>query len=80
MYFNPNPIDERESVEQTPKIMDTLQEKMQCGLWFVETKLDTQTQQNYRTKYGKYTPSHPGADWSFKVAKALFTEQPFSLK
>lgn len=50
--------------------MATLQEKMQCGLWFVETKLDTQTQQNYRTKYGKYTPRHLSiSTWHKKFMK-----------
>ena len=39
--------------------MATLQEKTQCVSWFIETKLDVQTQQKYRTKYGKDPPSRP---------------------
>ena len=33
--------------------MVTPQEKAQCVSWFIETKLDIQTQQRYRTKNGK---------------------------
>ena len=28
------------------------QEKAQCVSWFIETKIDVQTQQKYGTKYG----------------------------
>ena len=37
----------------------TTQEKMQCVSWFIETKSDVQTQQNYRSKYGKDPLSCP---------------------
>ena len=30
-----------------------------CVSWFIETKSDVQTQQNYRTKYGRDPPSRP---------------------
>jgi len=33
--------------------------KAQCVSWFIETKSDTQTQRNYRTKYGRDPPSRP---------------------
>ena len=36
--------------------MVTPQEKAQCVSWFIETKLDIQTQQRYRTKNGKDPP------------------------
>ena len=39
--------------------MTTLQEKAQCVSWFIETKSDVQTQQNYRSKYGRDQPSRP---------------------
>ena len=39
--------------------MATSQEKAQCVSWFIETKLDTQTQRNYRTKYGRDPLSRP---------------------
>ena len=39
--------------------MTTPQEKAQCVSWFVETKSDVQTQQNYRSKYGRDPPSRP---------------------
>ena len=35
------------------------QEKAQCISWFIETKSEVQTQQNYRSKYGRDPPSHP---------------------
>ena len=35
----------------------TAQEKAQCVSWFIETKSDVQTQQNYRSKYGRDPPS-----------------------
>ena len=35
------------------------QEKAQCVSWFIETKIDVQSQQKYRTKYGRDPPSHP---------------------
>ena len=37
--------------------MITPQEKAQCVSWFIETKSDVQTQQRYRTKNGKNSPS-----------------------
>ena len=37
--------------------MVTPQEKGQCVSWFIETKLDVQTQRRYRTKNGKDPPS-----------------------
>ena len=37
----------------------TPQEKEQCVSWFIETKLDVQTQRKYRTKYGRDLPSRP---------------------
>ena len=39
--------------------MTTPQEKAQCVSWFIETKSDVQTQQNYRSKYGRDPPSRP---------------------
>ena len=39
--------------------MTTPQEKAQCVSWFIETKSDVQTQQNYRSKYGRNPPSRP---------------------
>ena len=39
--------------------MTTPQEKVQFVSWFIETKSDVQTQQNYRSKYGRDPPSHP---------------------
>ena len=39
--------------------MATPQEKAQCVSWFIETKLDVQTQQKYRTKYGRDPSSGP---------------------
>ena len=36
-----------------PCKMATPQEKTQCLSWFIETKSDVQTQQKYRTKYGR---------------------------
>ena len=38
--------------------MITTQEKAQCVSWFIKTKSDVQTQQYYRTKYGRDPPSH----------------------
>ena len=35
------------------------QEKAQCVSWFIETKIDVQSQKKYRTKYGRDPPSHP---------------------
>ena len=37
--------------------MATPQEKAQCVSWFIETKLNIQTQRKYRTKNGKNPPS-----------------------
>ena len=37
----------------------TPQMKAQCVSWFIETKSDVQTQQKYRTKYGRDSPSRP---------------------
>ena len=42
-----------------PCKMTTPQEKAQCVSWFIETKLDVQTQQKYRTKYERDPPSCP---------------------
>ena len=39
--------------------MSTPQEKAQCVSWFIETKSDVQTQRNYRSKYGRDSPSRP---------------------
>ena len=36
--------------------MVTPQEKAQCVSWCIETKSDVQTQQRFRTKYGKDPP------------------------
>ena len=33
--------------------------RRQCVSWFIETKSDVQTQQKYRTKYGRDPPSRP---------------------
>ena len=41
--------------------MTTAQEKAQCVSWFIETKSDVQTQQNYRSKYGRDPPSRPSS-------------------
>ena len=45
--------------ELNPHKMTTPQEKAQCVSWFIETKSDVQTQQNYRSKYGRDPPSLP---------------------
>ena len=37
--------------------MTTPQEKAQSVYWFIETKSDVQTQQIYRSKYGRDPPS-----------------------
>ena len=37
----------------------TPQEKTQTVFWFIDTKSDVQTQQKYRTKYGRDPPSRP---------------------
>ena len=42
-----------------PYKMVTPQEKVQFVSRFIETLLDRQIQQNYRTKYGRDSPSHP---------------------
>ena len=42
-----------------PCKMATPQEKTQCVSWFIETKLDVQTQRKYRTKYGRDPSSRP---------------------
>ena len=47
-----------ELYEQNLHKMTILQEKAQCVSWFIETKLDVQTQRNYRSKYGRDPPSH----------------------
>ena len=39
--------------------MATVQEKAQCVQWLMETKSPTQTQRNYRRRYGKAPPSRP---------------------
>ena len=39
--------------------MATLQEKAPSVSWFIETKLDLQTQRNFRTKYGRDPSSCP---------------------
>ena len=39
--------------------MATPQEKAQCVSWLIETKLDLQTQRNFRTKYERDPPSRP---------------------
>ena len=41
-----------------PCKMATPQEKTQRIFWFIETKSDVQTQQKYRSKYGRDPPSH----------------------
>ena len=46
-----------ELYELNPHKMTTPQEKAQCVSWFIETKSDVQTQQNYRRKYGRDSPS-----------------------
>ena len=48
-----------ELYELNPHKMTTSQEKAQCVSWFIETKSDVQTQQNYRSKYGRDPPSRP---------------------
>ena len=42
-----------------PCKMATSQEKVQSVSWFIETKSDVQTQQKYRTKYGRDLPPRP---------------------
>ena len=42
-----------------PCKMATSQEKTQCVSWFIETKLDVQTQRKCRTKYRRDLPSRP---------------------
>ena len=42
-----------------PFKMATPQEKTQSVSWFIEKKLDVQTQRKYRTKYGRDPPSRP---------------------
>ena len=46
-----------ELYELSPHKMTTPQKKVQCVCWFIETKSDVQTQQNYKSKYGKDPPS-----------------------
>ena len=48
-----------ELYESNPHKMTTAQEKAQCVSWFIETKSDVQTQQNYRSKYGRDLPLQP---------------------
>ena len=48
-----------ELYELNPHKMTTPQEKAQCVSWFIETKSDVQTQRNYRSKYGRDSPSRP---------------------
>ena len=48
-----------ELYESNPHKMTTAQEKAQCVSWFIEKKLDVQTQRNYRSKYGRDPPSRP---------------------
>ena len=48
-----------ELYELKPHKMTTPQEKAQCVSWFIEAKSDVQTQQNYRSKYGRDPPSCP---------------------
>ncbi|GFS86220.1 DUF4817 domain-containing protein [Trichonephila clavipes] len=41
--------------------------KAQCVAWIIETKSDTQTQQNYRTTYGESPPSRSSIrEWYHK--------------
>ena len=42
------------------KKMVTPQEKAQCIEWFIEMRSDTQTQHNFRTKYGRNLLSQTG--------------------
>ena len=48
-----------ESYELNPHKMTTPQEKAQCVSWFIETKLELQTQRNYKSKYGRDSLSRP---------------------
>ena len=48
-----------ELYESNPHKMTTAREKAQCVSWFIETKSDVQTQQNYISKYGRDPPSCP---------------------
>ena len=45
--------------QTNPLKMTTAQEKAQCVSWFIQTKSDVQTQQNYRSKCGRDLPSRP---------------------
>ena len=42
-----------ELYELNPHTIATPQEKAHCVSWFIETRSDVQTQQNYRSKYGR---------------------------
>ena len=46
-------------MNRTPHKMTTAQEKAQFVSWFLETKLDVQTQRNYRSKYRRDPPLRP---------------------
>ena len=46
-----------ELYELNPHKMAASQEKAQCFSWLIETKSDVQTQRNYRSKYGRDSPS-----------------------
>ena len=48
-----------ELYELNPHEMTTPQEKVQWASWFIETKSDIQTQQNYRSKYERDPPLRP---------------------
>ena len=48
-----------ELYESNPHKMTTAQEKVRYVFWFIETKSDVQTQQNYRSKYERDPPSRP---------------------
>ena len=48
-----------ELYELNPHEMTTPQKKVPCVSWFIEIKSDVQTQQNYRSKYGRDPPSCP---------------------
>ena len=53
-----------------PCQMATPQEKAQCVSWFIETKLDVQTQRKYRNKYERDPPSRPSIHrWHKKFIK-----------
>ena len=62
-----------ELYELNPHKMTTPQDKAQCVSWFIETKSDVQTQQNYRSKYGRDPPSRPSIRlWHKKFMETVF--------